>query len=83
MNKKIIYIIIIVACTLTVGIVWNMMKQAEDAKNMSDDLMQQFKAVDESLQKKSDSMRRADDKANDSISIEMERSFDSGKTSTP
>jgi hypothetical protein len=75
MNKKIVYVIIIVACTLTVGIIWNMMKQANEAKNMSDDLMQQFKAVDESIQKTNDSI----DKANDSIGLELEKKFDTMK----
>ncbi len=83
MNKKIVYITIIVACTLTVGIIWNMLQQANDAKNMSDDLMQQFKAVDESLQRNNDSIEKAGNRINDSIELEMEKSFDSGKTSTP
>ena len=79
MNKKTLYIIIIVACTIAGGFIWNKWKSAEAAKNVSDDLMQQFKAVDESLQRAHDSMERSGSLQNDSIMLEMEKKLDSGK----
>jgi hypothetical protein len=83
MSKKNIYIIIVVACTLSVGLIWNMMKQAEEASAMSDGLMQQFKAVDESLQRSHDSIESSGSRYNDSLMLEMEKKTGAGQPANP
>lgn len=61
MKNKTAIIAIVITAVAAFVMVWIMKKQAAEARQISNDILQQFKTVDERLQRKKDSFERAED----------------------
>lgn len=67
-NKTAIIAIVITAIAVFYG-AWIMKKQADEARAVSNDILEQFKKVDESLQRSNDSIEKEIPGAIDTVQV--------------
>jgi uncharacterized secreted protein with C-terminal beta-propeller domain len=75
MKNKTVLIAISLTAIIASAMLLIMKKQADEAREVSNSIMQQFKTVDESLKRTNDSIENA----NDSIGRQMEKQFGTNK----
>lgn len=75
MKNKTVLLAISLTAIAAIAMLLIMKKQADEAREVSNSIMEQFKKVDESLKRTDDSIERA----NDSISRQLEKQFGTNK----
>ena len=71
MNKKAILLVIIIGGIIALALLFVFKKQADDARKVSDKILEDFKKADESLKRTNDSIEKALPKLLDSLHTKL------------